>query len=64
MITWRKSSHSNAVEDSTCVEVAALPLRTAEAMAVRDSKDPDGPRLHLRASAWSALLAYLKTSRP
>ncbi|MFA1551704.1 DUF397 domain-containing protein [Actinomadura chokoriensis] len=37
---WRKSSHSTG-QGGDCVEVA--PLTTA--IAVRDSKDPDGPRV-------------------
>ena len=45
---WRKSSCSNA-NGGACVEVARnLP----DAVAVRDSKDPDGPRLAFRPEQW------------
>lgn len=38
---WRKSRHSNP--DGSCLEVALLP--DAEGIAVRNSRDPDGPAL-------------------
>ncbi len=45
---WRKSSYSSG-NGGNCVEVAAnLP----GAVAVRDSKDPDGPKLMLSRAAW------------
>jgi hypothetical protein len=49
MIKWRKSSHSGGQGGVDCVEVA----RVAETALIRDSKNPDGPRLvfpraHLR----------------
>ncbi|MEU8802142.1 DUF397 domain-containing protein [Spirillospora sp. NPDC048819] len=37
---WRKSTHSGS-NGGDCVELARLP----DAVAVRDSKDPDGPVL-------------------
>ncbi|WP_395109868.1 DUF397 domain-containing protein [Actinomadura sp. SCN-SB] len=42
-VAWRKAYRSPAQADS-CVEVAAIP----SAVAVRDSKDPDGPVVILR----------------
>jgi hypothetical protein len=39
MPTWRKSSFSDS--DAGCVELAHRPAH----LAVRDSKDPDGPVL-------------------
>lgn len=51
-LRWRKSSHS-ASQDGACVEVAGL----SGAVAVRDSKDPDGPRLTLGRAAFASLLA-------
>jgi hypothetical protein len=50
---WRKSSHSSNGGQS-CVEVARnLP----GVVAVRDSKDPDGPKLIITAAGWRAFLA-------
>jgi hypothetical protein len=52
-LKWRKSSHSIANGD--CVEAAS----NGE-IAVRDSKDPDGPILRYSVSAWQAFVANLK----
>jgi Domain of unknown function (DUF397) len=50
--TWRKSSYSGS-NGGQCVEVARnLP----GVVAVRDSKDPDGPSLIVTAGAWRAFL--------
>ncbi|MFD0272862.1 DUF397 domain-containing protein [Kitasatospora sp. NPDC127111] len=46
---WRKSSHSGG--NGACVEIAT-PARGA--VAVRDSKDPQGPQLHFSADAWKS----------
>ena len=55
---WRKSSYSPN-GGNTCVETAmAGPL-----VAVRDSKDPDGPRLAFSAGAWDAFLRQVKHGR-
>ncbi|MEU8800305.1 DUF397 domain-containing protein [Spirillospora sp. NPDC048819] len=54
-VTWRKSRRSND-QGGECVEVAVL----TEVVGVRDSKDPDGPRLLLDPRAFRALLTDLK----
>ncbi len=46
---WVKSSLS--FSNSNCVEVAALP---EGGVALRDSKDPDGPVLRFTESEWAA----------
>ncbi len=53
---WRKSSYSNG-NGGACVEVARnLP----GAVAVRDSKDPDGPKLIFAADQWLAFTGGVK----
>jgi hypothetical protein len=42
VVTWRKASQSTVQADS-CVEVAAI----SSSVAIRDSKDPAGPRVVL-----------------
>lgn len=48
-VIWRKASRS-AHEGGNCVEVA----KAARVVAVRDSKDPDGPKLAFAAAEWRA----------
>lgn len=49
---WRKSTHSGG-NGGECVEVAstAQPL-----VAVRDSKDPNGPKLAFAPSDWQSFI--------
>jgi hypothetical protein len=49
-LTWRKASRSLAT--GACVEVAPA----SGQIAVRDSKDPDGPILLYTADEWAAFL--------
>ena len=53
---WRKSSYSNG-SGGDCVQVA---LRIPEVVAVRDSKNPDGPRLILSHDEWRAFIAAVR----
>jgi len=56
---WRKSSYSGT-NGGNCVEVArTLPA----AIAVRDSKDPDGPRLIFTPQDWAAFTAAIRSGR-
>ena len=53
-MNWRKSSYS--LSNGNCVEVG-----TGRAMvAVRDSRDPDGPVIDVSPRAWIEFTAYLK----
>jgi Domain of unknown function (DUF397) len=53
---WRKSSYSSG-NGGACVEVARnLP----GVIAVRDSKDPDGPKLAFAPGEWRAFTAAVK----
>ncbi len=56
---WRKSSHSNG-NGGHCVEVAQV---LPEAVAVRDSKDPDGPALAFAPEQWRSFTAQVKAGR-
>lgn len=52
---WRKSAYSN--NGGNCVEVARnLP----GVVAVRDSKDPDGPALIFTPADWETFTAAVK----
>jgi hypothetical protein len=54
---WRKSSYSGN-NGGNCVEVARnLP----GVVAVRDSKDPDGPVLLVSPAGWRAFTAGVKS---
>lgn len=53
--TWRKSSHSGS-QGSDCVEVT----ETHNAVAIRDSKDAEGPVLCMDRRAWRSLLNALR----
>jgi hypothetical protein len=52
---WHTSSHSGS-SGGNCVQVAGA----EHGVAVRDSKDPAGPRLAFSAHAWDAFLAQVK----
>ena len=52
---WRKSTRSGPFTDN-CVEVAFVP----DGVAVRDSKDPDGPALLFTPAEWNAFVGGAK----
>ncbi len=51
-LTWTKSSFSG--NNGNCVEIAPL---SDGSLAVRDSKNADGPALWFTAQGWSAFVA-------
>ncbi|MEU6101138.1 DUF397 domain-containing protein [Streptomyces flaveolus] len=53
--SWTKSSYSGG--NGACVEVKS-PVVTA--LAVRDSKVPEGPALAFPADAWNAFVTSVK----
>ena len=55
---WRKSARSN--NGGACVEVA---INLPGIVAVRDSKDPHGPRLVVTRRAWHAFAWNIKVAR-
>ncbi|MFC4051207.1 DUF397 domain-containing protein [Actinomadura syzygii] len=55
-IQWRKSSRSGDT-GGQCVEVAGL----AAGIGVRDSKDPDGPKLFFASAEWRAFARRVRS---
>ncbi|MUN42288.1 DUF397 domain-containing protein [Actinomadura litoris] len=53
--TWRKSSHSGGT-GGECVEMASAP----GLVAIRDSKDPHGPKLVIPRDTFASLVTVLK----
>ncbi|MEU2338740.1 DUF397 domain-containing protein [Streptomyces sp. NPDC006654] len=51
ILHWRASTHSG--DGSNCVEIAPAP----QAVHIRDSKHPDGPRLTVTPSTWADFVA-------
>jgi hypothetical protein len=58
-LEWRKATYSSG-NGGNCIEVATA----GHTVAVRDSKDPDGPRLAFGMQAWQAFAARVKASAP
>ncbi|QKG23077.1 DUF397 domain-containing protein [Actinomadura verrucosospora] len=52
---WRKSSYTGP-NGGDCVELASVP----GTVAVRDSKDPDGPKLVFGRRAFTSFLTSIK----
>jgi hypothetical protein len=65
--TWRTASHRGSddggrVEVSATADTATAPHKANEDLLVlvRDSKDPDGPKLAFTTAEWDAFLAGAK----
>ena len=56
-VEWWKSSRSGG-NGGQCVEMATV----SDAVAVRDSKNPEGPALLFDRGAWSAFTSAVKNS--
>ncbi|WP_338677873.1 DUF397 domain-containing protein [Streptomyces sp. SCSIO 30461] len=56
--SWRKSSYSGG-SGANCLEVAD---DHPGIVPVRDSKDPEGPKLVFPAAAWTAFVTDVKHS--
>ncbi|MFF4985567.1 DUF397 domain-containing protein [Streptosporangium saharense] len=62
-VRWRKSSLSGN-NGGDCVEVAELKgVGHAELVAVRDSKDREGPKLFFSPAEWDAFLNSVKAGQ-
>ncbi|MEH6375340.1 DUF397 domain-containing protein [Streptomyces sp. KLMMK] len=57
--SWFKSSHSNDATGAACISVAAL----ANSVAVRDSKQHNGPAFISPAAAWTAFIHEVRSGR-
>jgi hypothetical protein len=57
-LQWRKATYSSG-NGGNCIEVAT----TDRTVAVRDSRNPDGPRLAFDTRAWQTFAAKLKAGR-
>lgn len=55
-IAWRKASYSTG-KGGNCVEVGSAP----RAVVVRDSKNPDGPKLAFSREGWQEFTRRVKT---
>jgi hypothetical protein len=57
-LQWRKATYSSG-NGGNCIEVTT----GNRGIVVRDSKDPDGPRLAFGLKTWHAFAAKVKTER-
>ncbi|MWA04267.1 DUF397 domain-containing protein [Actinomadura sp. LD22] len=61
-LTWRKASRSGE-NGGNCIELADAAGAVADAVAVRDSKDPEGPVLLVTGAALRAAVHAALTTR-
>ncbi|HEU5028671.1 MAG TPA: DUF397 domain-containing protein [Spirillospora sp.] len=61
-LAWRKSTHSGE-NGGDCVELADAAGAVADAVAVRDSKDPDGPVLLVTRAALRGAVNSARAAR-
>jgi hypothetical protein len=52
---WFKSSYSSSSEAGDCVEIATTPAT----IHIRDSKNPQGPRLTFTPTAWADFVPFV-----
>lgn len=57
-LEWHKSSYSSSGNGEDCVEIATTPAT----IHLRDSKNPQGPRLAFAPAAWGDFVAYASGS--
>ena len=57
--TWRKASRSSDPSIAACVEIAAIDDRRA----VRDSKNPSGPKLSFTVAEWRTFIGGIKSEQ-
>ncbi|AVH57079.1 MULTISPECIES: DUF397 domain-containing protein [Streptomyces] len=57
-LKWFKSSYSDSSEPGDCVEIATTPAT----IHLRDSKNPQGPRLIFDPTAWADFVSYAAQS--
>ncbi|MFJ6437785.1 DUF397 domain-containing protein [Streptomyces sp. NPDC091416] len=58
---WRKSSYSGA-QEGQCVEVANV-VESHQGIAVRDSKDPNGPALLINPASFAEFIGNVANGR-
>jgi hypothetical protein len=58
-LEWTKSSYSTN-DGPECVEIAT----TAGAVHIRDSKNPQGPKLGFMSDTWVDFMSYISETRP
>ncbi|MFF7023937.1 DUF397 domain-containing protein [Streptomyces klenkii] len=57
--SWFKSSYSDTANGVSCISVATL----TDNVAVRDSKQQNGPAFVTPSAAWSSFIREVKTGR-